>query len=112
MTAYREAAAAWAATAHELRAGAPAPDLTAVPGEAIREAVSDWADRAAAVRSRVLLADQATTDADIRRVSGIVDDLTPRERHLAEGGLPEPEAPPARQASRHGRAGRSVLHAC
>jgi len=105
VTAYREAAAAWAATAHELRAGAPAPDLTAVPGEAIREAVSDWADRAAVVRSRVLLADQATTDADIRRVSGIVDDLTPKERHLAEGGLPEPEAPSARQASRHGRAG-------
>ena len=105
VTAYREAAAAWAATARELCTGAPAPDLTTVPGEAIRQAASDWADQAAAVRSRVLLADQAAADADISRVSGIIDDLTAREQHLAEGGLPEPEAPPTRQASRHGRPG-------
>jgi hypothetical protein len=105
VTAYREAAAAWAATARELCAGAPVPDLTAVPGEAIREAASGWADRAATVRSRVLLAEQATADADISRVSGIIDDLTAKERHLDEGGLREPEAPPTRQASRHGRAG-------
>lgn len=105
VTAYREAATAWAATARELCAGAPAPDLTAVPGEVIREAASDWADRAAAARSRVLLAAQATAEADISRVSGIIDGLTARERHLAEGGLPELDVPPARQASRHGRAG-------
>ena len=105
VTAYREAAAAWAATARELCAGVPAPDLTVVPGEAIREAASGWADRAAAVRSRALLADQATTDADISRISGIIDDLKAKEQHLAEGGLPEPHAPPTRQASRDGRPG-------
>ena len=105
VTTYREAVAAWAATTRELCAGAPAPDLTTVPGEAIRQAASHWADRAAAARSRVLLADQAAADADISRVSGIIDDLTAREQHLAEGGLPEPEAPPTRQASRHGRPG-------
>jgi hypothetical protein len=105
VTAYREAATAWAATARELSAGVPAPDLTAVPGEAIHEAASDWADRSAAIRSRVLLAEQATVDADISRVSGVIDDLTAREQHLAEGGLPEPEAPPTRQVSRLGRVG-------
>ncbi len=105
VTAYRETAAAWAAAARELCAGVPAPDLTTVPGGAIREGASDWADRATAIRSRVLLAEQATAEADISRVSGIIDDLAASEQHLAEGGLPEPEAPSTRQASRHGRAG-------
>ena len=105
VAAYREAATAWAATALELCAGAPAPDLTEVPGKAIRQAASDWAGHAAAVRSRALLAEQATVDACISRVADIIGTLTAREQHLAEGGLPEPESPPARQASRHGRAG-------
>ena len=105
VAAYREAVTAWAAASAELRAGAPAPDLTEVPGEEIRQAAAGWADRAAATRSRVLHADQATADADISRVSGIIDGLVAQEQHLAQGGLPEPEAPPSRQASRRGRPG-------
>ena len=76
------------------------------PGEAIREAASDWADRAAAVRSRVLLADQASSRRGHQpRLRASSTTCTAREQHLAEGGLPEPEAPPTRQASRHVRAG-------
>jgi hypothetical protein len=105
VAAYRESVSAWAAAASELCAGEPAPDFTEVPGGAVRRVAGDWAARAAAARSRRLLTDQTAIDADISGVSGAVDRLVAQERHLAEGGLPEPEAPASRRASRHGRPG-------
>jgi hypothetical protein len=103
--AYREAVEAWATASDELCAGVPAPDLTEVPDEEIRRSAADWADGAASIRSRSLHADQATVDADISRVNGIIDGLRTQEQRLAEGGLPEPEVPSVRRASRRGRPG-------
>ena len=105
VTAYRDAVTAWAEASAELRRGVPAPNLTQVPGEEIRQAAVDWAARAASTRSRSLHADQATVDADISRVESIIDGLAAQEQHLADGGLPEPEVPSARRASRYGRPG-------
>jgi hypothetical protein len=104
-TAYREAVTTWAATSGELAAGEGALDLTPVPPEGIHDAASAWASRAETARTRALLADQASVQADIDRISEIVAHLSFREQHLAGGGLPEPEIPPTRQVSREHRVG-------
>jgi hypothetical protein len=104
-TAYREAVTTWAATSNELTTGEGALDLTSVPLEGIRDAANAWASQAEAARTRTLLAEQARVQADIDRISEIIAPLSIREQHLAGGGLPEPEVPPTRQASREYRAG-------
>lgn len=104
--AHRDAVAAWAATAVELSLGEPPPhDHSAWPLDGAREAASAWASRASASRTRALLAEQSAADAESARISGFIAQLQATERHLAEGGLPEPPAPPTRQASRAGRIG-------
>lgn len=106
IAAYRDAVAAWAATAVELSLGEPPPhDHATWPVNNAHEAASAWASRAGAIRTRVLLAEQGTADAETTRISGIITQLQARERRLVEGGPPEPQIPPTRQASREGRAG-------
>ncbi len=105
ITAYRETVASWAATALELSQGEAAPALATWPLEGIREAAIAWADRAGTNRTRTLLAARAAVTAEIERISELITDLSIKERHLAEGGLAEPAAPPTRHASRDRRPG-------
>lgn len=105
MTAHRDAVLAWAAMALELSRGEAAPDPETWPLEGIHEAAADWATRASTTRTRALLVEQAAVGSEIERVSGVITQKSATERHLADGGLPEPIAPPTRQAGREGRAG-------
>ena len=105
ITAYRADISAWAAAASELSAGAAPPDFGVVPGDGVHQAASEWAARAHTARSGQLLKDQANLVPEITRVNDAIEDLSAREQRLADGGLPEPEIPTTRQASRVNRAG-------
>jgi len=105
ITSYRADVTTWAAAASELSAGAAPPDFGVVPGEGIHQAASEWAARAYTARSGELLTDRANLEPELSRVGGAIDELSLREEHLASGGLPEPEIPATRQASRENRAG-------
>jgi len=102
---YRADVTTWAAGASELSVGAAPPDFSVVPGEGIHQAASEWAARAHTARSGELLTDRANLEPEMSRVSDAIDELSLREEHLASGGLPEPEIPATRQASRENRAG-------
>src|ERR1700677_3926530 len=51
------------------------------------------------------LKERAGLEPELSHVSGTLDELSLREEHLASGGLPEPEIPTTRQASRENRVG-------
>lgn len=102
---YRTEITAWAAAAIELSAGAAPPGFSSVPGESIRQAAIGWADRAHTTRAGELLTERASLEPELSLVGGDIGELSAREEHLASGGLPEPEIPATRQASRENRAG-------
>lgn len=102
---YRADVTTWAAASGELSVGATPPDFDLVPGDGVHQAASEWAARAYTTRSGGLLKEQANLEPEITRFKGFIDALSAREQHLADGGLPEPEIPATRQASRENRAG-------
>jgi hypothetical protein len=102
---YRTEIAVWAAAASELSAGAAPPDFGPVPGEGIRQAATGWADRAHTSRAGELLTERAGLEPELSHVNGAITELSLREERLASGGLPEPEIPATRQASRENRTG-------
>lgn len=105
IAAYRADVTAWAAATSELSAGAAPPDFGELPGHGVHQAASEWAARAHAVRSSELFKEQASLEPEITGLSNSIDDLSDREQHLANGGIPGPQIPATRQARRENRAG-------